>query len=150
MSLLKSFSASVVNRSNNRGKLNYSKLYELLEIETPKNLEKLDSKSTEKKQVRKLYQKLILSFAFDCDKKTIVELKELHDTIVSVQGEYNTAKELYNASTLEKEEAIKKLFNRLQTAKAKNFKQVSNTQQAKSKKTKTEITKVENTETENK
>lgn len=144
MSLLKNFSASVVNRSNNRGKLNYSKLYELLEIETPKNLEKLDSKSTEKKQVRKLYQKLILNFAFDCDKKTMVELKELHDTIVAVQGEYNTAKELYNASTLEKEEAIKKLFLKLQTAKSKNFKQVINTQTAK---TKTEQQKIENTKT---
>ena len=70
-----------------------------------------------------MLQKYILNFAFNVDKKTLLELKELHDTLVEVQGEYNSAKELYNASTLEKEDAIKKLFARLQTAKAKNFKQ---------------------------
>ena len=48
MSLLKSFSESVVNRSNNRGKLNYEKLYELLEKEAPKNLNLLSSKSSKK------------------------------------------------------------------------------------------------------
>lgn len=125
MSLLKSFSESVVNRSNNRGKLNYEKLYELLEKEAPKNLNLLSSKSDEKKEVRRIYQKLILRFAENVDKLTIVELKELHDTIVSVQGEYNTAKELYNAKTLDKEEIVKKLFARLQSAKTKNFKQVN-------------------------
>lgn len=125
MSLLKSFSESVVNRSNNRGKLNYEKLYELLEKEAPKNLNLLSSKSDEKKEVRKIYQKLILRFAENVDKLTIVELKELHDTIVSVQGEYNIAKELYNAKTLDKEESVKKLFARLQSAKTKNFKQVN-------------------------
>lgn len=125
MSLLKSFSESVVNRSNNRGKLNYEKLYELLEKEAPKNLNLLSSKSDEKKEVRKVYQKLILRFAENVDKLTMVELKELHDTIVSVQGEYNSAKELYNAKTLDKEESVKKLFSRLQSAKTKNFKQVN-------------------------
>lgn len=125
MSLLKSFSESVVNRSNNRGKLNYEKLYELLEKEAPKNLNLLSSKSDEKKEVRKIYQKLILRFAENVDKLTMVELKELHDTIISVQGEYNTAKELYNAKTLDKEESVKKLFARLQNAKTKNFKQVN-------------------------
>lgn len=125
MSLLKSFSESVVNRSNNRGKLNYEKLYELLEKEAPKNLNLLSSKSDEKKEVRKVYQKLILRFAENVDKLTIVELKELHDTIVAVQGEYNSAKELYNAKTLDKEESVKKLFARLQIAKTKNFKQVN-------------------------
>ena len=39
MSLLKSFSESVVNRSNNRGKLNYEKLYELLEKEPQEGTE---------------------------------------------------------------------------------------------------------------
>lgn len=125
MSLLKSFSESVVNRSNNRGKLNYEKLYELLEKEAPKNLNLLSSKSDEKKEVRKTYQKLILRFAENVDKLTIVELKELHDTIVLVQGEYNSAKELYNAKTFDKEESVKKLFARLQSAKTKNFKQVN-------------------------
>lgn len=125
MSLLKSFSESVVNRSNNRGKLNYEKLYELLEKEAPKNLNLLSSKSDEKKEVRKVYQKLIIRFAKNVDKLTMVELKELHDTIVSVQGEYNSAKELYNAKTLDKEESVKKLFVRLQSAKTKNFKQVN-------------------------
>lgn len=125
MSLLKSFSESVVNRSNNRGKLNYEKLYELLEKEAPKNLNLLSSKSDEKKEVRKIYQKLILRFAENVDKLTMVELKELHDTIVAVQGEYNTTKELYNAKTLDKEESVKKLFARLQSAKTKNFKQVN-------------------------
>ena len=125
MSLLKSFSESVVNRSNNRGKLNYEKLYELLEKEAPKNLNLLSSKSDKKKEVRKIYQKLILRFAENVDKLTMVELKELHDTIVSVQGEYNSAKELYNAKTLDKEESVKKLFARLQSAKTKNFKQVN-------------------------
>lgn len=125
MSLLKSFSESVVNRSNNRGKLNYEKLYELLEKEAPKNLNLLSSKSDEKKEVRKVYQKLIIRFAENVDKLTMVELKELHDTIVAVQGEYNSAKELYNAKTLDKEESVKKLFAKLQTAKYKNFKQVN-------------------------
>lgn len=125
MSLLKSFSESVVNRSNNRGKLNYEKLYELLEKEAPKNLNLLSSKSDEKKEVRKVYQKLIIRFAENVDKLTMVELKELHDTIVTVQGEYNSAKELYNAKTLDKEESIKKLFAQLQRAKTKNFKQVN-------------------------
>lgn len=125
MSLLKSFSESVVNRSNNRGKLNYEKLYELLEKEAPKNLNLLSSKSDEKKEVRKVYQKLIIRFAENVDKLTMVELKELHDTIVAVQGEYNSAKELYNAKTLDKEESVKKLFVKLQTAKSKNFKQVN-------------------------
>lgn len=125
MSLLKSFSESVVNRSNNRGKLNYEKLYELLEKEAPKNLNLLSSKSDEKKEVRKVYQKLIIRFAENVDKLTIVELKELHDTIIAVQGEYNSAKELYNAKTLDKEESVKKLFARLQSVKTKNFKQVN-------------------------
>lgn len=125
MSLLKSFSESVVNRSNNRGKLNYEKLYELLEKEAPKNLNLLSSKSDEKKEVRKVYQKLIIRFAENVDKLTMVELKELHDTIVAVQGEYNSSKELYNAKTLDKEESVKKLFAKLQTAKSKNFKQVN-------------------------
>lgn len=125
MSLLKSFSESVVNRSNNRGKLNYEKLYELLEKEAPKNLNLLSSKSDEKKEVRNVYQKLIIRFAENVDKLTMVELKELHDTIVAVQGEYNSAKELYNAKTLDKEESVKKLFARLQSAKTKNFKQVN-------------------------
>lgn len=125
MSLLKSFSESVVNRSNNRGKLNYEKLYELLEKEAPKNLNLLSSKSDEKKEVRKVYQKLIIRFAENVDKLTMVELKELHDTIEAVQGEYNSAKELYNAKTLDKEESVKKLFARLQSAKTKNFKQVN-------------------------
>ena len=125
MSLLKSFSESVVNRSNNRGKLNYEKLYELLEKEAPKNLNLLSSKSDEKKKVRKVYQKLIIRFAENVDKLTMVELKELHDTIVAVQGEYNSAKELYNAKTLDKEESVKKLFAQLQSAKTKNFKQVN-------------------------
>lgn len=125
MSLLKSFSESVVNRSNNRGKLNYEKLYELLEKEAPKNLNLLSSKSDEKKEVRKVYQKLIIRFAENVDNLTMVELKELHDTIVAVQGEYNSAKELYNAKTLDKEESVKKLFARLQSAKTKNFKQVN-------------------------
>lgn len=125
MSLLKSFSESVVNRSNNRGKLNYEKLYELLEKEAPKNLNLLSSKSDEKKKVRKVYQKLIIRFAENVDKLTMVELKELHDTIVAVQGEYNSVKELYNAKTLDKEESVKKLFARLQSAKTKNFKQVN-------------------------
>lgn len=125
MSLLKSFSESVVNRSNNRGKLNYEKLYELLEKEAPKNLNLLSSKSDEKKEVRKVYQKLIIRFAENVDKLTIVELKELHDTIITVQGEYNSAKELYNAKTLDKEESVKKLFAKLQIAKSKNFKQVN-------------------------
>lgn len=125
MSLLKSFSESVVNRSNNRGKLNYEKLYELLEKEAPKNLNLLSSKSDEKKEVRKVYQKLIIRFAENVDKLTMVELKELHDTIVAVQGEYNSAKELYNAKTLDKEESVKKLFVKLQSAKSKNFKQVN-------------------------
>lgn len=125
MSLLKSFSESVVNRSNNRGKLNYEKLYELLEKEAPKNLNLLSSKSDEKKEVRKVYQKLIIRFAENVDKLTTVELKELHDTIIAVQGEYNSAKELYNAKTLDKEESVKKLFVRLQSAKTKNFKQVN-------------------------
>lgn len=120
---LQEFSKSVVNRSNNKGKINYEKLYKLLGLEIPDNLAKMDSKTHEKKSVRELYQKFILDFAFNVDKKTLVELKELHDTLVEVQGEYNSAKELYNASTLEKEDAIKKLFARLQTAKAKNFKQ---------------------------
>ena len=120
---LQEFSKSVVNRSNNKGKINYEKLYKLLGWECPENLHKLDSKSNEKKSARKLLQKYILDFAFNVDKKTLLELKELHDTLVEVQGEYNSAKELYNASTLEKEDAIKKLFARLQTAKAKNFKQ---------------------------
>lgn len=124
MSLLKSFSESVVNRSNNRGKLNYEKLYELLEKEAPKNLNLLSSKSNEKKEVRKVYQKLIIRFAENVDKLTMVELKELHDMIVAVQGEYS-AKELYNAKTLDKEESVKKLFARLQSAKTKNFKQVN-------------------------
>ena len=125
MSLLKSFSENVVNRSNNRGKLNYEKLYELLEKEAPKNLNLLSSKSDEKKEVRKVYQKLIIRFAENVDKLTMVELKELHDMIVAVQGEYNSAKELYNAKTLDKEESIKKLFAKLQNAKSKNFKQVN-------------------------
>lgn len=125
MSLLKSFSENVVNRSNNRGKLNYEKLYELLEKEAPKNLNLLSSKSDEKKEVRKVYQKLIIRFAENVDKLTMVELKELHDTIVAVQGEYNSAKELYNAKTLDKGESVKKLFARLQSAKTKNFKQVN-------------------------
>lgn len=125
MSLLKSFSESVVNRSNNRGKLNYEKLYELLEKEAPKNLNLLSSKSDEKKEVRKVYQKLIIRFAENVDKLTMVELKELHDTIIAVQGEYNSAKELYNAKTFDKEESVKKLFARLQSAKTKNFKQVN-------------------------
>lgn len=125
MSLLKSFSESVVNRSNNRGKLNYEKLYELLEKEAPKNLNLLSSKSDEKKEVRKVYQKLIIRFAENVDKLTMVELKELHDTIVAVQGEYNSAKELYNAKTLDKEESVKNLFAKLQTAKSKNFKQMN-------------------------
>ena len=125
MSLLKSFSESVVNRSNNRGKLNYEKLYELLEKEAPKNLNLLSSKSDEKKEVRKVYQKLINQFAENVDKLTMVELKELNDTIIAVQGEYNSAKELYNAKTLDKEESVKKLFAKLQTAKSKNFKQVN-------------------------
>lgn len=125
MSLLKSFSESVVNRSNNRGKLNYEKLYELLEKEAPKNLNLLSSKSDEKKEVRKVYQKLIIRFAENVDKLTMVELKELHDTIIAVQGEYNSAKELYNAKTLDKEESVKKLFAKLQIAKSKNFKQVN-------------------------
>lgn len=125
MSLLKSFSESVANRSNNRGKLNYEKLYELLEKEAPKNLNLLSSKSDEKKEVRKVYQKLIIRFAENVDKLTMVELKELHDTIIAVQGEYNSAKELYNAKTLDKEESVKKLFAKLQTAKSKNFKQVN-------------------------
>lgn len=125
MSLLKSFSESVVNRSNNRGKLNYEKLYELLEKEAPKNLNLLSSKSDEKKEVRKVYQKLIIRFAENVDKLTMVELKELHDTIIAVQGEYNSAKELYNTKTLDKEESVKKLFARLQSAKTKNFKQVN-------------------------
>lgn len=125
MSLLKSFSESVVNRSNNRGKLNYEKLYELLEKEAPKNLNLLSSKSDEKKEVRKVYQKLIIRFAENVDKLTMVELKELHDTIVAVQGEYNSAKELYNAKTFDKEESVKKLFAKLQSAKSKNFKQVN-------------------------
>lgn len=125
MSLLKSFSESVVNRSNNRGKLNYEKLYELLEKEAPKNLNLLSSKSDEKKEVRKVYQKLIIRFAENVDKLTMVELKELHDTIIAVQGEYNSAKGLYNAKTLDKEESVKKLFAKLQTAKSKNFKQVN-------------------------
>lgn len=125
MSLLKSFSESVVNRSNNRGKLNYEKLYELLEKEAPKNLNLLSSKSDEKKEVRKVYQKLIIRFAENVDKLTMVELKELHDTIIAVQGEYNSAKELYNAKTLDKEESVKKLFAQLQSAKTKNFKQVN-------------------------
>lgn len=125
MSLLKSFSESVVNRSNNRGKLNYEKLYELLEKEAPKNLNLFSSKSDEKKEVRKVYQKLIIRFAENVDKLTMVELKELHDTIIAVQGEYNSAKELYNAKTLDKEESVKKLFARLQSAKTKNFKQVN-------------------------
>lgn len=125
MSLFQEFSKSVVNRSNNKGKINYEKLYKLLGLEIPDNLAKMDSKTHEKKSVRKLYQKFILDFAFNVDKKTLVELKELHDTIVEVQGEYNSAKELYNASTLEKEDAIKKLFARLQTAKTKNFKQTA-------------------------
>lgn len=125
MSLLKSFSESVVNRSNNRGKLNYEKLYELLEKEAPKNLNLLSSKSDEKKGIRKVYQKLIIRFAENVDKLTMVELKELHDTIIAVQGEYNSAKELYNAKTLDKEESVKKLFAKLQTAKSKNFKQVN-------------------------
>lgn len=125
MSLFQEFSKSVVNRSNNKGKINYEKLYKLLGLEIPDNLAKMDSKTHEKKSVRKLYQKFILDFAFNVDKKTLVELKELHDTIVEVQGEYNSAKELYNASTLEKEDAMKKLFARLQTAKSKNFKQAA-------------------------
>lgn len=125
MSLLKLFSESVVNRSNNRGKLNYEKLYELLEKEAPKNLNLLSSKSDEKKEVRKVYQKLIIRFAENVDKLTMVELKELHDTIIAVQGEYNSAKELYNAKTFDKEESVKKLFARLQSAKTKNFKQVN-------------------------
>lgn len=125
MSLFQEFSKSVVNRSNNKGKINYEKLYKLLGLEIPDNLAKMDSKTHEKKSVRKLYQKFILDFAFNVDKKTLLELKELHDTIVEVQGEYNSAKELYNASTLEKEDAIKKLFARLQTAKSKNFKQTA-------------------------
>lgn len=125
MSLLKSFSESVVNRSNNRGKLNYEKLYELLEKEAPKNLNLLSSKSDEKKEVRKVYQKLIIRFAENVDKLTMVELKELHDMIIAVQGEYNSAKDLYNAKTLDKEESVKKLFAKLQTAKSKNFKQVN-------------------------
>ena len=125
MSLLKSFSESVVNRSNNRGKLNYEKLYELLEKEAPKNLNLLSSKSDEKKEVRKVYQKLIIRFAENVDKLTMVELKELHDTIVAIQGEYNSAKELYNAKTFDKEESVKKLFAKLQIAKSKNFKQVN-------------------------
>lgn len=125
MSLFQEFSKSVVNRSNNKGKINYEKLYKLLGLEIPDNLAKMDSKTHEKKSVRKLYQKFILDFAFNVDKKTLLELKELHDTIVEVQGEYNTTKELYNASTLEKEDAIKKLFARLQTAKSKNFKQTA-------------------------
>ena len=125
MSLLKLFSESVVNRSNNRGKLNYEKLYELLEKEAPKNLNLLSSKSDEKKEVRKVYQKLIIRFVENVDKLTMVELKELHDTIIAVQGEYNSAKELYNAKTLDKKESVKKLFARLQSAKTKNFKQVN-------------------------
>lgn len=125
MSLFQEFSRSVVNRSNNKGKINYEKLYKLLGLEIPDNLAKMDSKTHEKKSVRKLYQKFILDFAFNVDKKTLIELKELHDTIVEVQGEYNSAKELYNASTLEKEDAMKKLFARLQTAKSKNFKQTA-------------------------
>lgn len=125
MSLFQEFSRSVVNRSNNKGKINYEKLYKLLGLEIPDNLAKMDSKTHEKKSVRKLYQKFILDFAFNVDKKTLVELKELHDTIVEVQGEYNSAKELYNASTLEKEDAMKRLFARLQTAKSKNFKQTA-------------------------
>lgn len=125
MSLFQEFSKSVVNRSNNKGKINYEKLYKLLGLEIPDNLAKMDSKTHEKKSVRKLYQKFILDFAFNVDKKTLVELKELHDTIIEVQGEYNSAKELYNASTLEKEDAMKKLFARLQTAKSKNFKQTA-------------------------
>lgn len=125
MSLFQEFSKSVVNRSNNKGKINYEKLYKLLGLEIPDNLTKMDSKTHEKKSVRKLYQKFILNFAFNVDKKTLVELKELHDTIIEVQGEYNSAKELYNASTLEKEDAMKKLFARLQTAKSKNFKQTA-------------------------
>lgn len=120
---LQEFSKSVVNRSNNKGKINYEKLYKLLGWECPEDLHKLDSKSNEKKSARKLLQKYILDFAFNVDKKTLLELKELHDTLVEVQGEYNSAKELYNASTFKKEDAIKKLFARLQTAKAKNFKQ---------------------------
>lgn len=123
MNLFQEFSKSVVNRSNNKGKINYEKLYKLLGLEIPDNLAKMDSKTHEKKSVRKLYQKFILDFAFNVDKKTLLELKELHDTIVEVQGEYNSAKELYNASTFEKENAIKKLFARLQSAKSKNFKQ---------------------------
>lgn len=125
MSLLKNFSENVVNQSNNRSKLNYEKLYELLEKEAPKNLNLLSSKSNEKKEVRKVYQKLIIRFAENVDKLTMVELKELHETIVAVQGEYNSAKELYNAKTFDKEENVKKLFIRLQSAKTKNFKQIN-------------------------
>lgn len=129
--LLSEFSKNRVNRSNNRGKINYSKLFELLKWETPKNLDKLDSKNSEKKRARREWQKYILFVAENVKNLSNVELKKIHENILAVQGSYNNAKELYNYSTFEKEDKIKLLFSALQTAQKKNFTNVTKTTKSK-------------------
>lgn len=123
MKTLKEFSESIVNRSNNNGKLNYTILSQELGMKFHENPQftRLGSKSEEKKLLRRLYQKFILDAAVNINSYSKQEKKELYDLIVKVQGSFTSAKQLYNAKNFDKETLAKQLFSGL-----KEFTTVSN------------------------
>lgn len=119
---LEEFSKTRKNQSNNAGKLNYIALSEIMGQDFHKNPKfvQFSSKSDEKKLLRRNYQKYILNCAQNVKMLTANDLKELHATIVKVQGAYNSAKDLYNAKNYENEELAKALFSALKNANQKN------------------------------
>lgn len=112
---LKEFSETVVNRSNNNGKLNYEVLSQELgkEFHKDKNFVKFGSKSPEKKLLRKLYQGFIINAAKNIASYTKEDKEQLYALIVKVQGTFTSAKQLYNAKNFEKENLAKELFSAL-------------------------------------
>lgn len=115
MITLKEFSETVVNRSNNSGKLNYQVLSEELgkDFHKDANFIKFGSKSPEKKLLRKLYQAFILNAAKNINSFTKQDKQQLYDLIVKVQGSFTSAKQLYNAKNFEKENLAKALYSAL-------------------------------------
>lgn len=119
MKTLKEFSETIVNRSNNSGKLNYEVLSKKLgkDYHEKKEFSRLGSKSLEKKELRRIYQKFILDAALNINTYTDAEKKELKKLIIEVQGAFNSAKQLYNAKNFEKENLAKALFSALSKIK---------------------------------
>lgn len=118
--LFKEFCENKVNRSNNKGKLNYVKLSELAGADFHKNpnFVKFSSKSDEKKGLRRKYQSLVKDFAARCNDLTDAQIKDFYKLVCSVQRAPQTWKDLYNAKSFEVEEQVKQLFSRIKKATA--------------------------------